>query len=259
MTGRSLGWICVASLASAVCTVGAASAADLPASMFIKAPPRPPVNNWTGFYGGVNVGGSWGHQHTSLDDATTGARLLANSLGLNGVIGGGQVGYNWQPLGSPWVFGVEADLQGSGQSADSSFSVAGLAAPGIVGLPGDRIVYRDKLDWFGTLRGRVGWALGERSNWLPYITGGLAYGQGTIGASGTAGGVPVAFNTTSTYAGWVLGGGVEWAFWDRWSAKAEYLYMDFGRGPVIPVTPTLNVSSGHMTDQVGRVGVNYHF
>jgi outer membrane immunogenic protein len=258
MTG-SAGRFCTAGLVSAVFALSAAGAADLPASMFTKAPPRPPAGNWTGFYGGVNVGGSSGHQRTSLVDATTGARLLSNSLGLNGVIGGGQAGYNWQPYGSRLVFGVEADIQGSGQKAAGSFAVAGLTTPGIVGLPGDNVVSQDKLDWFGTLRGRIGWAMGERSNWLPYITGGFAYGQGTISSTGTAGGLPVAFNNTNTYAGWVLGGGVEWAFWDRWSAKAEYLYVDLGRGPVIPLTPTLNVNGGRMTDNIGRLGVNYHF
>jgi outer membrane immunogenic protein len=233
----------------AACAVGAAVAADLPANMVLKAPPVRTAPNWSGFYGGVNVGGSGGHQRVSLDDAT-GTRLLSNSSSQNGVIGGGQVGYNWQPLDRPWVIGVEADIQGSGQKSDGAF-VGGLAAPGIV--------YQDRLDWFGTLRGRIGWAMGERSNWLPYITGGFAYGQGTISGNGTAGGVPVAFNSTNTYAGWVLGGGVEWAFWDRWSAKAEYLYMDFGRGPVIPLTPMVNIHAGRMIDNVGRVGVNYHF
>jgi outer membrane immunogenic protein len=258
MTGR-FNKACIAGLLSAVCTLGPAAAADLPATMVTKAPPAPPGLNWTGFYGGVNVGGSWGHQRVSLDNAATGARLLTNSPSLNGAIGGGQIGYNWQPANRPWVFGVEADIQGSGQKSDGSFFVAGLAAPGIVVLPGDNIVYQDRLDWFGTLRGRIGWAMGERSNWLPYITGGLAYGQGTISGNGTAGGIPVAFNTTSTYAGWVLGGGVEWAFWDRWSAKAEYFYVDFGRGPAIPLTPMLNINAGRMIDNIGRVGVNYHF
>ena len=259
MTGRLKGLSCLAGFLSAVCTLGPAAAADLPATMVTKAPPALRAMNWTGFYAGANVGGSWGHQRVSLDSATTGARLLSDSPGLNGVIGGGQIGYNWQPLDRPWVFGVEADIQGSGQRSDGAFFVAGVTAPGIVALPGDNIVFQDRLDWFGTLRGRIGWAMGERSNWLPYITGGLAYGQGTISGNGTAGGVPVAFNTTTTYAGWVLGGGVEWAFWDRWSAKAEYLYMDLGRGPVIPLTPMLNINAGRMIDNIGRVGVNYHF
>jgi outer membrane immunogenic protein len=248
VTGRLNGRLGIAALAAAAC-VGAAVAADLPANMVTKAPPAPVRQNWTGFYDGVNVGGIWGHQRVSLDDAT-GTRLLSGSPGQNGAIGGGQIGYNWQPFSRPWVLGVEADIQGSSQRSDGSF-VGGVAAPGIV--------YQDRLDWFGTLRGRIGWALGERSNWLPYITGGFAYGQGTISGNGTVGGLPVAFNSTNTYAGWVLGGGVEWAFWDRWSAKAEYLYADFGRGPMIPLTPTLSLNAGRMIDHIGRVGVNYHF
>jgi len=258
MTGAFRGRFCIAGF-FVVWAFGAASAADLPASMVTKAPPAPPRPSWTGFYSGVNVGGSWGHQRSSLDDAMTDARLLSNPLGLNGVIGGAQIGYNWQPINRPWVFGVEADIQGSGQRADGSFFVGGVTAPGVVTAPGDSITYQDKLDWFGTLRGRVGWSMGGQGRILPYVTGGLAYGQGTISGGGTAGGVPVAFDNTRTYAGWTLGGGLEWAFWNSWSAKVEYLYADFGRGPVIPLTPTLNLSTGRMTDHIGRLGVNYHW
>jgi outer membrane immunogenic protein len=252
MSGPFRGRFCIAGCLAA-CTFAAATAADLPASMVTKAPPAPLRPNWTGFYNGVNIGGSWGHQRSSLDDALTDARILSSPLGLNGVIGGAQIGYNWQPINRPWVFGVEADIQGSGQEADGTFALGGITAPG------DSIAYQNKLDWFGTLRGRVGWAMGERGNWLPYITGGLAYGQGTISGNGTVGGVPVAFNDTHTYAGWVLGGGVEWTFWDHWSARAEYLYMDFGRGPGIPLTPTFSLHNGRMIDQIGRGAVNYHF
>jgi outer membrane immunogenic protein len=254
VSGR-LNTVRLAGLLAAVGAIGAAVAADLPANMVAKAPPAPLQRNWTGFYDGVNVGGSWGHERTSLDDATTGTRLVSGSPGVNGVIGGAQIGYNWQPFNRPWVLGVEADIQGSGQKSDGAFSVGGLAGA----LPGDAVAYQNTLDWFGTLRGRIGWAMGERSNWLPYITGGFAYGQGTTSGNGTVGGVPVAFNTTKTYAGWVLGGGVEWAFWDRWSAKAEYLYADFGRGTTVPLTPMLNINAGRMIDHIGRVGVNYHF
>jgi outer membrane immunogenic protein len=252
MSGPFRGRFCIAGYL-AVCTFAAATAADLPASMVTKAPPAPLRPNWTGFYNGVNIGGSFGHQRSSLDDALTDARILSNPLGLNGVIGGAQIGYNWQPINRPWVFGVEADIQGSGQEADGTFALGGITAPG------DSIAYQNKLDWFGTLRGRVGWAMGERGNWLPYITGGLAYGQGTISGNGTVGGVPVVFDNTRTYVGWTLGGGIEWAFWNSWSAKVEYLYADFGRGAVIPLTPTLTMTAGRMTDHIGRVGVNYHW
>jgi outer membrane immunogenic protein len=258
MTGPFRGRFCIAGLVAA-CSFGAATAADLPASMFTKAAPAPLRPSWTGFYGGVNIGGSSGHQRSSLDDALTDARILSNPLGLNGVIGGAQIGYNWQAPNRPWVFGVEADFQGSGQKADGSFAVGGITAPGIGALPGDSIAYQDTLDWFGTLRGRLGWAMGERGNVLPYITGGLAYGQGTISGNGTVGAMPVAFNDTKTYVGWTLGGGLEWAFWNSWSAKVEYLYADFGRGRVIPLTPMLNLNAGRMTDHIGRVGVNYHW
>src|SRR5690242_18230063 len=99
---------CVAGLFTAALTFGAASAADLPARMVTKAPLPPPplMYNWTGFYGGFNVGGSWGHQDTAL--VSGGAIAVANSPNINGVIGGGQIGYNWQGMGSPWVFGIEA-------------------------------------------------------------------------------------------------------------------------------------------------------
>jgi len=251
MSGPFRGRFCIAGLLAA-CTFGA-SAADLPASMFTKAPPAPLRPSWTGFYGGVNVGGGFGHQRSSLDDAITNARLLSNPLVLNSVIGGAQIGYNWQPINRPLVFGVEADIQGSGQKAGGAFALGGITGPS------DGIAYQNTLDWFGTLRGRVGWAMGERGTWLPYVTGGFAYGQGTISGNGTVGGVPLVFDNTRTYAGWVLGGGIEWTFWDRWSAKAEYLYMDLGRGQTIPLTPTLNLRNGRMIEQVGRGAVNYHF
>jgi outer membrane immunogenic protein len=255
MTGRLHGRFCVAGLVAIAWSVGAASAADLPAQFYTKAPP-PVVYVWTGFYAGLNVGGSWGDQRSSLRSTATGAALLTNSLDLDGVIGGGQIGYNWQF--NRWLLGLEADIQGSGQRADGAFAtpaalVCGLAC---VLVPGDSIAYQDKLDWFGTVRGRVGWVM---DRWVPYVTGGLAYGQGTVGGTATVGGVATAFNTSKDYVGWTVGGGAEWAFADRWSAKVEYLYIDFGRGPTIPLSPALNITTGHMTDNVGRVGVNFHF
>jgi outer membrane immunogenic protein len=255
MTGRLHGRFCVAGLVAVAWTVGAASAADLPAQFYTKAPP-PVVYVWTGFYAGLNLGGSWGDQRNSLRSTATGAALLTNSLDLDGVIGGGQVGYNWQF--NRWLLGIEADIQGSGQRAGGAFATPAALVCGVacVLVPGDSVAYQDKLDWFGTVRGRVGWVM---DRWVPYVTGGLAYGQGTIGGTATVGGVATAFNTSKDYVGWTVGGGAEWAFADRWSAKVEYLYIDFGRGPTIPLSPALNITTGHMTDNIGRVGVNFHF
>ena len=75
--------------------VGMASAADLPTKMYTKAPIADPIYNWTGFYAGLNIGGSWGRQDNSLTTAG-GLVLFNNSDHINGLIGGGQIGYNWR-------------------------------------------------------------------------------------------------------------------------------------------------------------------
>ena len=229
--------------------VGAASGADLPAPMYTKAPPAPPpLYNWSGFYVGVNIGGSWGRQRETF---TTAAAIVDASVHPNGVIGGAQIGYNWQGYNSPWVFGLEADIQGSGQRANGAFAIA------LAGVPASAISFEDQLQWFGTVRGRIGYAIGYQGRWLPYITGGLAYGENRIHGSGTAVGVPVAFDASKTDVGWTVGTGVEWAFADQWSAKLEYLFADFGNGPSIAL-PGAMITSGHLKDNIVRVGVNLH-
>jgi outer membrane immunogenic protein len=211
--------------------VGAASAADIqrPAPIY-KAPMLTQVRvyDWTGFYVGGNVGYGWGKQDVSLAGAGVG------SPSVNGFLGGGQVGYNWQV--NQIVYGVEADLQASGQSGSS-----GLGAT----------AYTDKLDWFGTVRGRVGYAF---DRWLPYVTGGWAYGHGSI--SGAAAGAP--FSASSSYSGWTAGAGLEYALLNNWSVKGEWLYVDFGNGPSA-VTGAGTIGGNHLTDNIFRLGVNYKF
>jgi outer membrane immunogenic protein len=236
---------------SSVALTDLASAADLP----VKALPRPVVAapyNWTGFYIGVNAGGSWGHQDNSLE-TTTGVIGFTNSDRIDGFIGGGQIGYNWQV--NQWVFGLEADFQGSGQKGGGGFSITpvGFFA---AALPATTIAYEDKLNWFGTVRGRIGWAF---DRWMPYITGGWAYGHGEVSGTTVVGVVGTSFSASQDYSGWTIGGGVEWAFQNNWSAKIEYLYIDFGDGPTVAVSPALNIASGKLTDNIVRVGVNYKF
>jgi outer membrane immunogenic protein len=257
--------VATAFLATSVVT---AHAADL-GPMVTKAPPAPIYYNWTGFYLGVNLGGSWGHQSADLFEG--GEDVFGASTNPNGVIGGGQIGYNWQfynnwGWGNAWVLGLEADIQGSGQrdTRDFDFLVPALSPDSFAGS------VEDKLEWFGTVRGRVGIAFDRV---LPYFTGGWAYGNrkfdGTVTAF-TPGGVPIAstaFSTSSNLSnGWTVGGGVEWAFWDHWTAKFEYLYIDFGNrndndGNFIVVTPTntFGITTNHFTDNIARAGVNYKF
>jgi outer membrane immunogenic protein len=242
-----------------------AFAADLgapaPAPIYTKAPMMMPWS-WTGFYLGGNVGYSWGHQSATVTDLS-GDSLASSGTDLNGVIGGGQIGYNYQV--NSVVLGVEADIQGSGQKGDGAFGLPGtqVCPPAILApapcttIPGPAGTDTDKLPWFGTVRARVGYAAGR---WLPYVTGGWAYGNGTISGTTTTASTTTTYSSSTNYTeGWTVGGGLEWAFADHWSAKFEYLYIDFGSGPIVPISPTLNLATGHMTDNIGRVGVNYRF
>jgi outer membrane immunogenic protein len=242
----------IAGLLATVAALGTASAADLGQPVYTKAPPPPApfFYNWSGFYIGVNVGGSWGHQDTGFTDGPFG---IVNSNNINGVIGGGQVGWNWQGVGSPWVFGLETDLQGSGQKHSGSFDDRGRL------LPGSSISFENKLEWFGTTRGRIGYAIGDQGRWLPYITGGFAYGSNKVDGSGTLDGTSVGFSQSKTDVGWTLGGGVEWAFADQWSAKLEYLYVDLNTNHSLDLTPLDTITSQHLRDNIVRAGVNLHF
>lgn len=130
---------------AALFTVSAASAADIPARPYYKAPPAP-VFNWTGFYIGVHGGYAWGD-----------ADLNGVSAEPEGAFGGVQLGYNWQ-FSPNWVFGIETDIAFS----DINDSVAGN---------------NTDLRYFGTVRARVGYAW-DRS--LLYVTGGFAYGNNEI-------------------------------------------------------------------------------
>jgi outer membrane immunogenic protein len=134
-------------------------------------------------------------------------------------------------------------------------------------------ILTQKLDWFGTVRGRAGILVTPTV--LLYGTGGLAYGDVKTGGSVTGNnvlGVPitVAFpGTSSVRTGWTAGAGVEGQISGNWTAKLEYLYMDLGTvsaGPIaltgilVPVRTTAAAAySSHFTDNILRAGVNYHF
>jgi outer membrane immunogenic protein len=216
-----------AALVAAVFAATAASAADLPRpGPVYKAVPAVEVFNWTGFYIGANVGFSSG----STDFNGIG------STDLTGIIGGGQIGYNWQAPGSPWVFGIEFDGQGSGE--DDSATIAG-------------VTLTDSLPWFVTARGRLGYAVTPMI--MVYGTAGAAWVDHKFTAS--AGGVTI--SSEEARLGWAAGAGIEGAFNRAWSWKLEYLHLDTGNfnTNLLGVVP-VNL---HVTDDIGRVGINYHF
>jgi outer membrane immunogenic protein len=250
-----------------------ALAADLP----VKAPPVPmaPVMNWTGFYIGVNGGYSWGRSSRDLNffNPLNGVIIASGTGGgrdLNGGVFGGQLGYNWQTAN--WVFGIETDAQWTGQKGSTSVlcPVAGCF-PAIAIAPGGArtaATLDDKLEWFGTFRGRGGVLV--TPSVLLYVTGGLAYGslQTDVALSSfTATGIPVTIGATRSTDkfGWTIGGGIESMFAANWTAKLEFLYMDLGsisNSVVLPVAAGFplgaNVTS-RVTDSVIRGGINYKF
>ena len=248
---------------AAIAATALVHAADL-GPIITKAPPAPIYYNWTGFYLGANLGGSWGRESHQIFDGTANIFETAVTDHPDGVIGGGQIGYNWQF--APWfgwgtgtVLGIEADIQGSSQrsTVGEAFSDSRFGPVSFTGS------VEDKLEWFGTVRGRAGIAF-DRVLW--YGTGGWAFGKSKLdeGAltSSNAGGLiaGTTFNTSSSMQGWTVGGGIEWAFLDHWSAKLEYLYIDFGSRDniAIPGGPFI-ITNGHFIDNVARAGVNYKF
>ncbi|MGE3245918.1 MAG: outer membrane protein [Beijerinckiaceae bacterium] len=218
-----------AALASLVALQGAV-AADLPSNRApyspepMSAPARGYV--WTGFYAGVNAGYSWGSFHNGS----------ANLLGKpSGAAIGGQIGYNHQM--SNFVIGVEGDIAWNGGRSKKVF-------PGPVYTNGS-------LDWSGSLRARAGFAA-DRA--LVYATGGYGFAQVKGTVNDTV--IPAVFNASSVRHGWTGGLGIEYAFTNNISAKAEYLYASYGSKTIFAL-PYLT-GSGVTTSTV-RAGVNYHF
>jgi outer membrane immunogenic protein len=200
--------------AAAVIAAGwtaSAVAADLNYGQRAPYTVNQPLNaySWAGPYLGANLGYEWGS-------------VSNNPTKPAGFVGGVQAGYNFQ--NGPWVFGVEGDIQAAG--ADETFAPWKFSNP-----------------WFGTVRGRAGYAL---SNVLFYGTAGLAFGE----LRGQTFGV----TESHTTVGWTAGVGAEVGLTQNWSAKLEYLYIDLSTSQ-FAIT---GVSNGYSASVV-RAGVNYRF
>jgi outer membrane immunogenic protein len=193
-----------------------------------------PKHQWTGFYGGLNLG----YGIAGISDS---APLAVNSA-MHGVVGGAQLGYNYQ-TGSI-VLGIEADMQASDQSASATWSIPGL---------GDLTVGH-KIPYFGTLRGRLGYAF-SCGCVMAYGTLGIAYGAYEPFATALGTTVSQTYTNSSALA---AGVGVEWMVAQQWSVKLEALYIDTGNvgGLTLPVIGTIHA---RVRDAITRLGVNYHF
>jgi outer membrane immunogenic protein len=176
--------------------------------------------SWTGVYAGINGGYGWGRSEFS-------APAASGSFDTSGGLVGGTIGYNYQV--NQAVFGLEADLDWA--------NIRGSSACG-VGLSCE-----SRNNWMGTARGRIGYAF---DRFMPYVTGGLAVG----GVKNSIAGVG---DSTSTKAGYALGGGLEAALSGPWTAKVEYLYADLGHSSA-PLG-----SEVHTKTNTVRAGLNYRF
>ena len=283
-------------------TSGSAFAADLATK---KAPPAPlPTPMWKGFYVGLNAGGIWSNSGSAnittypiYQTLATNAAYTPYYSSLNGslnigstsgFIGGGQLGYNWQPgyLNNNLVFGFEADIQGVVSTGNTTRTFNKIAPLSNGGSVLNSMNANGNMDFFGTVRGRIGYL--AMPNLLVYGTGGLAYGnvsysvnlaQYGLDASGAASQIALGSNSYSNVqVGWTAGGGAEWMFMPNWSAKVEYLYYDLGSNNLQintsatalnanAVVPTVSSSTafytgstinGHPTGNLVRAGVNYH-
>ncbi len=241
----------------------------LPAMPVFKAPVMA-AWGWQGLYVGGQAGWMGGRVVTGRNFADPSGGepeplfggQAADSFG--GAIFGVQAGYNW--VHRLLVAGIEGDIQGPGRRAQgTAFCPGDVCNPGLAPLDAPVTASFDHgLSWYGTLRGRLGTAI--TPNLLPYVTAGVAFGE--VKTSGTLSGFDAignpysaSFSHNAAKGGWTVGGGLEAHLAGNWTAKAEYLYMDFGFLSIAPaqtldatVATTINP---RLTANIVRAGINY--
>jgi outer membrane immunogenic protein len=226
-----------------------ASAADLPRKAPAYTPP-PPVFSWTGFYIGGHVGYRWVDADATFPSVLPGDQFFSQlSYSPNSFVGGVQGGYNYQ-FAPNWVVGVEGDWSWGNRSKTQQFDFVDLDQPVTV-----------KAQWNASLRGRLGYAL-DRS--LFYVTGGVAWMRLKVEALDFDAGVldPTGSATeSSTFTGWTVGAGYEYAFLANWTARIEYFYADYGNETFFQglTTSTFFPANVDLKTHTVRGAVNFKF
>jgi outer membrane immunogenic protein len=230
-----------------------------------------PTYNWTGFYVGGFVGGAFGGNVNTTEPLAVNAfpgapyNLPGQNYGYHlgsGAIGGGTLGYNWQPQGSPIVLGLEGEVGYIHLSKTiidpNSFQFAG----------GDTSDTTTIGDWYGVIAGRAGYAADRV---LFYAKGGAAFTNISSAVTDTCTIAPCGSGTLATTGtgpkdGWVAGGGIEYAFARNWTVKGEYLFLDFNQtysvcGPGGATAAGVNFCGTRNISGIntGKIGINYRF
>jgi len=204
-----------------------------------------PTYNWAGLFVGGTFGYGIGRNDSTFVIPATNAEAFF--LSTRGFDGGGIIGYNWQ-FGS-WVLGLDADIQGS---SGSGYLTCVNLCSGVGATTIDQ-----KLSWFGTVRGRLGYAVGPA---LFYATGGAAFGEVkesiTQAAAGNA-------SFSHSQSGFAVGGGIEnklelfGLLGPNWTTRTEYLYIDLGSiNDTFGAGQTL---TSNLHEHVWRTVVSYKF
>lgn len=231
-----------------------------------------PSYNWTDFYGGLNTGWMWGKANTSTSILAPAQTSFTESPATNGAIGGFQLGYNLPRIAN-WLVGIETDFQFTGADANGSPHQTSLLPPLLGATLTEQIARSDSLDWFGTVRGRLGYTVW--SGVTLYATGGLAYGhiRESTPASFTqtiftfplfVATANTAFDSSATKTGWTAGGGIEGLVPNSHvSWKVEYLYINlaaanFNFNSVAFGVPVSNAMSIKFSENIIRVGLSWH-
>lgn len=181
--------------------------------------------SWTGFYIGTHLGYGWSDVSWQETPAFNG-----NHSGT-GALAGGQVGYNWQS--GRVVYGVEGDMSGSW-------------------IDGGNGCCGHTINWLGSVRGRLGLAVGSDNRTLLYATAGAAWADIDYSSVGSF---------SNTHFGWVAGAGIERALTPNLSAKIEYLYYGFDgvTAPAGTVAPGAGTANLDPSAQTVRFGLNFRF
>jgi outer membrane immunogenic protein len=290
----------VAGVGVAALFAAPAIAGDLPLGAPIYAPVyrAPPILalNWTGCYLGGHIGGSFVDTKFSgqfVDTAVPIALGAPTSFVISdsstdltpmGFLGGGQAGCNLQ-FATNWVVGVEVDAswanpQGGGASNEQTRRGTLIGnLPGFTTLVASSGFASSKTDFITTATGRLGYTFGRLGEGMVYAKGGAAWARdkyqfyGQVSATscvqivaaqcvvGATVVTPFNFAGSETRLGWTVGAGVEWAFWDAWSVKLEYDYLDFGSRTVTFNDPLFGAATINVSEHISEVklGVNYRF
>lgn len=279
------------SATSLLLLTGTAFAADLPSRKALVLPPPPPTSMWTGFYAGLNAGGTWATNNNAQiyyssvysDPRNNAANVVSNIASLlssyrvptnnsSGFVGGAQIGFN-NIIATNYLIGLEADFQGfsnsntrspiSFQSTNFVFYSNALQR-NVTDTISNLVTTYKNVSALGTARMRFGYLITPAI--LLYGTGGLAYGLSNYNTFAVQDIVspitdeigPGGSDNSVFRLGWTAGGGAEWMLLNNWSVKTEYLYYDLGTpsfyiGQGIGVQRIQTPTSGIPTGQIAQL------